>query len=285
MKERPYHWLRIALILFILSRGTLIFTGRAKDLATEEWLGLLVIAGGIIFFAGRALLPLLLRSGWLFRLYRFRSPAISSGQMLRPSHAPGILERLYLQIRPPKWCRKSDDDLMIVYREQKKLLREGTIAIGMLVQANSALFQKGVLNAPANVIYISEVEIDNPLATLLQAALKIYSLKETKPEDPDEAKFARMVSYDLGRDFRVSVPDSLSNGLDATYTTIMVHRKHLPYGYLSGCYFPLLIHQESRAAMILPARYWPAEIIADWTPQANATTEAEPLNAQADKPG
>jgi hypothetical protein len=285
MNEKFYHWLRITLIFFVLSRGILLFTGRAKDLATAEWIGLLFVAGWTAYFAGRLLVPVLLRSSWLYRLYRFRSPAIASGQLMRPPHAPGILERLYLHIRPPKWCRKSDDDLMIVYREQDKLLREGTIALGVLVQANDTLFQKGALNAPAVVIYISEVEVDNPIVPLMQAALKLYMLKGTKPEDPDEAKFARIVSYEMGRDFRVTVPDSLSNGLDATYTTIMVHRKHLPYGYLSGIYFPLLIHQESRAAMILPARYWPNEIILDWTPQANATTEAAPLNAQADKPG
>lgn len=231
----------------------------------------LILFGGCAFlFAAYWLAPRvkesITESGWMYKLYRYRSPA-NAGMLARPPLSPGIFERLYLRVRPPRWCRRWQDDLMIVYREQDKLMREGGVALAVLVQANLKLFSKGGPKAaPASVLYTTDGEMEDPVLRLTEISQKLYALKNTKPEDEDERRFARIVSYEMGRKFRVSVPESLSQGLDVTYTTIMIHRKHLPFGYLTAGYFPLLIHQESRAAMILPARYWPEELIADWTP-------------------
>ena len=268
-------------LLYLMIRGVsnLISLAQGKQASLWlAWMPLVIVVGGVLFIAGERLLDLIKQSGWLFKLYRFRTPA-NSTRIEHPPPAPGFFERLYLRIRPPKWCRTSDDELMIIYREQDKLLHEGIVAFGVIVQVNSALFEKGVFDAPAVVLYITEAEVDDPGLRLMEVAIELYSLKEAKHDDADEekGKFARMLLDEMGRYFRVSLPASLSKGLDITYTTIMVHRKHLPFGYVTGSYFPLLIHQESRAAMILPARYWPDDMIADWTPQQpTAPLEAEP---------
>jgi hypothetical protein len=201
-------------------------------------------------------------SGRLHRLYRLRRDPRLAGVFHLPPPRPGPLERLYLRARPPRWCRT--DDLMVVYQDRAKLTHEGAVVLAVLVQANSLLFERGADDAPANVIYTTDRDAEQPVVRMLGVAHRLFSLKGTKPADPDEARFARMVSYELGRDFRVTVPESLSGGLDLTYTTVMVHRKHLPDGRLVAPYFPLLIHAESRAAMILPARYWPDDFVAGW---------------------
>lgn len=211
---------------------------------------------------------------WTYRLLRAHGRVID--KLVRPFGKPSLLEKWYLHIRAPKWCRASKDDLLLIYRDQNKLLFEGHIVLGMLVQAHGGLFKKGFADAPANVIYTTETGLDNPLGRLWEIAQKLFSLKGTKPEDDDERKFAGMVSYEYARDFRVTVPESLAHGLDVTYTTIMVHRKHLPEGYLSNVFFPLLVHQESRAAMILPARYWSEQMLSAWT---NREKQAEETNA------
>jgi hypothetical protein len=143
-------------------------------------------------------------------------------------------------------------------------LREGTVVLAVLVQANMYLFERGAGDSPANVIYTTDRDAEQPVVRMLGVAQKLFSLKDTEPEDADEARFARMISDELGRDFRVTVPEAIAGGLDLTYTTIMVHRRHLPEGRLVAPYFPLLIHPESRAAMILPARYWPDEFMEGW---------------------
>ena len=227
---------------------------------TSPWVlaafGALLVAALTPFLRG-----LFVRSRWPYRLYRARrNPRLAGAFHLPPR--PGLLERLYLRVRPPRWCRK--DDLLAVFKDRGKLLREGNIVPAVLVQANALLFERGAYDAPANVIYTTDGDAEQPVARMLEVARKIFSLKNTKPEDADEARFARMVSYELGRDFRVTVPEKLSDGLDLTYTTIMVHRRHLPEGRLAVPYFPLLIHPESRAAMILPARYWPDDFLEEW---------------------
>lgn len=201
------------------------------------------------------------RFEWSYKLYRLRRDPQFKGVFHLP-HRPGLLERLYLRVSPPGWCRK--DDLMAVFRDRGKLLREGHVVPAVLVQANALLFERGADDAPANVIYTTDADAEQPVAHMLEVARKLFSLKNTKPEDADEARFARMVSYELGRDFRVTVPERLSGGLDLTYTTIMVHRRHLPAGRLAAPYFPLVIHPESRAALILPARYWPDDFLEEW---------------------
>lgn len=198
---------------------------------------------------------------WVYKLYRLRrDPALADAFHL--PRRPGLLERLYLRVRPPGWCKT--DDLMLVYEDGAKLLGEGMIVLAVLVQANVKLFERGADDHPANVIYTTDREAEQPLPRMLTVAHRLFSLKNTQPEDADEARFARAVSYELGREFRVTVPESISGGLDLTFTTIMIHRKHLPDGRLAAPYFPLLIHPESRAAMILPARYWPDEFMEEW---------------------
>lgn len=202
-----------------------------------------------------------LSSRWLYKLYRRGKEKSLSGAFHLPRR-PGLLERLYLRVSPPRWCRK--DDLIAVFKDREKLLSEGRIVLAVLVQANIRLYERGADDHPANVLYTTEPDAGSHIAEMLATAHRIFSLKNTKPEDADELRFARMVSYELGRDFRVTVPERLSGGLDLTYTTIMVHRKHLPEGRLTTPYFPLLIHDETRASMILPARYWPEEFLKGW---------------------
>lgn len=237
-----------------------------------ELLALGAVGSCWLIVLARYAAPRLAQSRWLYKLFRTHGKVIN--KLARPFGKPGVLERWYLHLSPPKWCRAEKDDLLLIYREQKKLLLEGHVALAMLVQANERLFRKGSADAPANIIYTTETSAENPLDKLLQIAQRLFSLKGTKPEDADEQKFARMLSYEYGRDFRVTVPDSLAQGLDVTYTTIMVHRKHLPEGYLSNVFFPLLIHTESRAAMILPARYWSQEMLSAWLESPLQATQA-----------
>ena len=47
----------------------------------------------------------------------------------------------------------------------------------------------------------------------------------------------------------------------------MVHRKHLPRGYLRANWFPLVVApKETPASVILPGRYWDAELVRRWKP-------------------
>ncbi|HEX6184137.1 MAG TPA: hypothetical protein VFZ44_09695 [Pyrinomonadaceae bacterium] len=255
-------WSKLNVTLACLAVGYSAHTLlRALDVSSPGLWAVAVSAAAGLLLLSPAVRRRGARVNWAHRLYRLRrNPRLAS--VFHLPRRPGLLERLYLSVSPPGWCRS--DDLMVVYRDRRKLLHEGAVVLAVLVQANSRLFERGADDAPANVIYTTDNDAEQPVVGMLGVAQKLFSLKNTKPEDPDEARFAQIVSNELGRDFRVTVPERLSGGLDLTYTTIMVHRKHLPDGRLVAPYFPLLIHAESRAAMILPARYWPDDFAEGW---------------------
>jgi hypothetical protein len=258
MSYGKFRWVFYSYVGFLVARIVFDMAGFERP----EILALGAVGSCWLILLARFAFPRLAQSRWIYKLFRTHGKFIN--KLARPFGQPGPLERWYLHIRPPRWCSAEKDDLLMIYREQKKLLLEGQVALAMLVQANERLFHKGTVDAPANIIYTTETSFENPLSKLLEIAQKLFSLKGTRPENAAELKFAQMLSYDYSRDFRVTVPDTLAQGMDVTYTTIMIHRKHLPEGYLSNVFFPLLIHPESRASMILPARYWSEEMLEAW---------------------
>lgn len=269
MSYEKIRWVFYSYVGFLVTRIIFDLAGFERP----EILALCAVGSGWLVALARYAYPRVAQSNRVYKLFRTHGKFIN--KLARPFGQPGPLERWYLHLRPPGWCRAQKDELLLIYREQKKLLLEGQVALAMLVQANEHLFHKGTLDAPANIIYTTETSYENPLSKLLEIAQKLFSLKGTKPEDAAELKFAQMISYEYSRDFRVTVPDSLAQGMDVTYTTIMIHRKHLPEGYLSNVFFPLLIHPESRASMILPARYWSEEMLEAWLETPLQAQQAE----------
>lgn len=165
-----------------------------------------------------------------------------------------------LQAAPPAWCRT--DALMMIYRQRPRLLREGRIVWGHLVQANNLLFNPGPQDCPASIIYGLSPDWDSDLDGLETIAHKIFALKGTMPDDPALQEFARGITDEMRRDFRVQVPaqllDDAQQGRDLCLTTIMVMRQNLPFGFLTSSAFPLLVLPEhTDATLILPARFWP----------------------------
>ncbi len=167
-------------------------------------------------------------------------------------------------VSEPFWVWKTGDDLRVVYREQAKLLREGEVALAVIVQANAELFAKGEEDLPANVIYSPDAGIEDKLPLLTATAEKLYSFKNQRLQGEEEKRFSDLVTDEYKRAMKVPVPESLSEGLEVYFTTIMVHRKHLPDRFLAQNFFPLLVHPEARSALIVPSRYWSEDILSAW---------------------
>ena len=45
---------------------------------------------------------------------------------------------------------------------------------------------------------------------------------------------------------------------------LMICRKHLPGGVLTGASFPLFVHAATQAVMVVPHEFWPQEMLALW---------------------
>jgi hypothetical protein len=180
-----------------------------------------------------------------------------------------IAERFYLHVRPAPWMHASNDRLLDIYRHRKALLQRGQVVWGHLIQANAQLFRPGANDCPAAAVYSRDPFFDDQLATLSRIANALYDLKGTQPDDPTLARFAHTITDERERIMKLAVPHKLTGGRDVFYTVIMVHRKHLPDGYLTDSVFPLLIHPpDIEATLIVPSRYWSPGLVGRW--QRNA---------------
>lgn len=158
------------------------------------------------------------------------------------------------------------DKLYLVYESRKRLLREGNVALGFIVQANEELFSPGKYDLPAQMVYCSDRTIPNLLGTLQRCAERIFALKNTEPEQVEERKFAEIITDEYRREMRLPVPKAIAGIDDVTLTTFVVFRKDLPYEYLTNGFFPLLTHPNTPAVMIVPSKYWPNALRRAWEP-------------------
>ncbi len=175
-----------------------------------------------------------------------------------PPRALGLGQKLRYRIWPPLWCLLSSDPLLEIYRDQNKLRDRGRIVWGHIVQANTLLFRPGRHTCPANVIYEPAPTLEITYDTLRPIAHSIFDLKGKVHDDEELDECARWVTDERLRMMNTPLPSKLTLGRPILFSTIMVHRAHLPRGYLFSPFFPLVVNpEETPAAMILPSSYWP----------------------------
>lgn len=175
----------------------------------------------------------------------------------------GFFAHLSLRVARPSWMPRSDE-LNEVFRRQGKLMREGEIVWGALVQANMNLFKPGPHDHPAMAIYSSDPLFEHDPGRLRAIAHRLGELKGTTPSDPAERRLAEMITDEMERGMGWTVPKACTGGREVTSTTFMVFRRHLPDRVLRSGWFPLLTHRETPAVMIVPSNYWPGELVEIW---------------------
>lgn len=175
----------------------------------------------------------------------------------------------YLHVFRPAWCKT--DDLRVYFENRERLLREGIIVWGHVVQANEKLFRRepdeiwGGHNLPGEVVYCDDPDREISVYDLGNVAHALFALKG-KPQDDREKQFlSDHLANELTRVFGVPIPEVLSPEFPCRLSTTYFERDHLPGNCLRRNYFPLLIASaEPRAVMVLPSRYWPASLVALW---------------------
>jgi hypothetical protein len=173
------------------------------------------------------------------------------------------IDRLrYLSIGTPSWAR--NDTLQTFFKNQHRLMSQGELGWGNIVQANTALFIPGQTSYPADVIFTAKQIPNFDPEILREIASKIFRLKGTEPADPQLLKVAKHMTDEYDRTFGLFVPSNFCLNIPCELSTIFIDRKHLPNGYLSRSLFPLIVSPaQPKIATILPSRYWPPAMI-DW---------------------
>lgn len=200
----------------------------------------------------------------------------------------GALEQDYARIDRPFWMTRpagmEADPLCRLLDDYPILLREGRVVWAHMVQANSALFEPGQDDLPAEFLY--DPEGISP-AELAPVAAQLGDLKGTVPTDPALRRIAEHLTAEMTREFALPVPYAISEAHTMLMSTAMVCRKHLPNGFLNHFFVPVLISDRCPGSlMILPSRWWPAAFAAAWVddhqplPSAAPTPEEEKLKRQ-----
>ena len=180
----------------------------------------------------------------------------------------GWLDRFgYLNVPRPSWCTV-EDDLYALFENKWKLLKNGIVVWGHLVQANSLLFEPGSDNCPASVIFPNSER--SPLAPeqLAPIARAMFDLKNTSGNTVELQEVADSLTDELMRTFGLRVPSQLSHGHEIFEASTFITRKHLPTGVLSIPFFPLVVSPEPPYYNVpLPSRYWPEPLVQLWETQ------------------
>lgn len=158
------------------------------------------------------------------------------------------------------------DSLFRVYLAQKTLRERGEVVWGYVLQANQGLWAPGFEPSAATVLF-GGPELDD-LGSLVQLAELLYSLKGTSPKDP-ELRAAAALTHEYRRKLCKEVPRSLTGGRTVYCSDLMIHRGHLPGSMtrsrLRKPFLPLLVNpSETRSVMVLPAYFWPRELVESW---------------------
>lgn len=165
--------------------------------------------------------------------------------------------------QPPAWMKESDG-LNEILRRQTQLLAEGEIRWGALIQANKLLFTPGSGDSPALLVHSPDGYFDAHPDELRAVGRAMFELKGTNPADPVLKEAAQRVSDDADRYLGFTLPDVFSER-EIVAATFMVFRRHIPQGVLTAALFPILTHPSTQAVMIVPAEFWPLDLLVMWS--------------------
>ncbi len=238
----------------------------------------------------------------------------------------GWLRRFSLRLSRPRWYRAGEvfPALDQILSQQAELWRTGEIVWGAVLQATDALFERGIDDLPAVVLYSFDPQCERNLLGLAQAAKQVASMaanvnlseveargvsqgvKNASPrrngenseqhredkisseasspaepltqflpsaqglnilninEVPTATSPRAKLQAELAAPVRYEIPLALTSMVPMIATTVLVRRLHLPARRLTNGYLPLVVDRHSGTAAILPSRYWPHEVLADW---------------------
>jgi hypothetical protein len=130
-------------------------------------------------------------------------------------------------------------------RKTKRVLDEGEHTTGWLVQANTDLFEEGVMDLPALVLISPDKETMRDEEFLADLAERIMDLKGTAAKDCDDedeefvAELMRDETYVEGK--RDKLPKRFAEGRTVYLAHIWVCRDHLPKKRLRGSRIPCAV--------------------------------------------
>ncbi len=154
---------------------------------------------------------------------------------------------------------KRDDKLYKMYEEYKEVYQNGNVYYAQVVMANPMIKDDSeFMDGPAVIVYSDNDWANANPEKLIKVAKDLIGYKGAPDEAiPEELQPAiRKFREDSDRpNFRF---EYLLEGhkIKVHFATMLVTRKFLPTGYLSGDIFPVVATDELSTVLTLPNTYW-----------------------------
>ena len=163
----------------------------------------------------------------------------------------------------PAWC-VPPDPMRLFFKEKGRLLVEGEVTTGIVVQANAAAFSRGPYTHPADILYRADASATTDATSLADVRDRLVELRADELTR-ELRSFADALRKESSRAFGASVPAVLSGGEEMALTSTLIYRGMLPGGTLSRTLLPLLVAPTSpRVALVVPKSYWPSDMFEWW---------------------
>src|SRR5262249_37312956 len=127
--------------------------------------------------------------------------------------------------------------------------------VGWIVQANPALYDRGAIDRPAQILVAFDGDPAKPDAEIAEMAMRAAGLKQLVPEDPAEAEVSLLVADETYRPFeRFKLPKRFTGGRKVYSMHVWVVRALLPDGVLRHPFVRCLVlrDEEKRRPRMMP---------------------------------
>jgi hypothetical protein len=171
------------------------------------------------------------------------------------------------QVRRPAFClKKPEDKLNLLFDNLDLLWSQGVVVWGAVAQANSLLFDKTKpQSCPADVVYSLDEPASVNMHYLAEAARAIFEVKNTEPEDPQEAEFAQCMTNEYLRSYGLDVPPKFSPWFPSKISVTFFERSEIPGRSIVSTVLPIVAcPKEPFLVLPLPLKLWERGLRQRW---------------------
>ena len=165
------------------------------------------------------------------------------------------------KFKMPFWV--GGDPLAQIYKDLPQLYQSGEVVYAYLVQANNNLFKSfPPFNSPADIIFSLDGFYKSEPLELQKIAYELFSYKDEGGAPPEIKQITDSITDEMERSFNIPLPLDFTKNRQIYFTTIVVHRNHLPKKRIVSSVFPIVCDVErSGSTVILPKNYWTKDFI------------------------
>ncbi len=186
--------------------------------------------------------------------------------LARAPHAPGIVgawaqrlgagPRFVGTLREPEWpgwvTGSPTASMQEAHAEHHFLVQHGLVVPGALAMANTDLFEPGTDSYPAVMVWSPDPEVAHHPELLHTFAERAFYCKTREGIEDERLARVHEVMDDSYGPMGFRLPDILTDGRVAYLSGVMIFREWLASGVADADDWALLVHRDSRAAVVLP---------------------------------